>query len=310
MTTTPDPMNLMSHPTEETLAELVDGRLTPAARARVIEHIADCAECNDIVMTATELQADEVPAAPPVSRFTPRTLYAAAISLAAAAMLVLVFAPVFRAWFEERRDLDDLRDATVYLEHRRVEGRLSLDLPHQTYQPPMRGPGDPGNQVFDAAVRELRARARGNDWQALHRRGLSELLLRHKVEAVGYLEAAVRQEHAGGGAIETAIARSTRAALLADLSAAYLERNDDDAQDPAHALLAADRSWQLDRTRDAAFNRALALEKLERNAEALAAWREYLKLDSSSPWAQDANTHIQELSPDPAMEPGSTPAQT
>ncbi len=44
----------MSCPSEETLAEFIDGRLDPEARRSVVEHLAVCGECRDIVMAADE----------------------------------------------------------------------------------------------------------------------------------------------------------------------------------------------------------------------------------------------------------------
>jgi tetratricopeptide (TPR) repeat protein len=297
MTTTPDPMNLMPHPTEETLAAFVDDRLDRATRHTVIEHIADCAECNDIVMTATEFKAGEEPDAPPAWRFTPRVVYTAAISLAAAAMVVLVFGPMVRERLDERKSLEDLTKVAELLDHRRTEGRLTLDLPYKTYEPVKRGGGERGSfeRVFDKTVKGDKD---DHPSQALDRRAVSELLLRENDAAIRDLEAALRQDSAAGGpGIDAVIQHSTRARLLVDLAAAYLARDDDDKGDQENALRAAERSWTLDQTPEAAWNRALALENLEKNAEAADAWRAYLKLDSSSPWAQEATTHLENLSP-------------
>jgi hypothetical protein len=46
-------------PDAETLAAFIDGRLWGAARAVVVEHIADCAECRDVVLGADELRTAE-----------------------------------------------------------------------------------------------------------------------------------------------------------------------------------------------------------------------------------------------------------
>lgn len=83
-----------------------------------------------------------------------------------------------------------------------------------------------------------------------------------------------------------------------DLSAALLERgrHDDNPEDTAAALGAADRALRGDPTSGAArFNRALALESLHLNEAARAAWQHYLDVDRGSPWAVDARRRLGNL---------------
>lgn len=77
-----------------------------------------------------------------------------------------------------------------------------------------------------------------------------------------------------------------------DLAAAYLVRAErtDDPRDLLRALEAADRATSEDgRLSEARFNRALALERLSLNPEAMAAWQDYLDLDKTSGWAGEAS---------------------
>ena len=53
------PMLMTHHPTEETLAAYVDDSFEPTNRKEVTEHLASCGECREIVLMATEFQANE-----------------------------------------------------------------------------------------------------------------------------------------------------------------------------------------------------------------------------------------------------------
>jgi len=59
---------------------------------------------------------------------------------------------------------------------------------------------------------------------------------------------------------------------------------------------------------EALFNRALALRKLGLHADAVAAWRDYLREDASSGWASDARTYIAALGRDQPSWPQQTRA--
>jgi len=50
---------------------------------------------------------------------------------------------------------------------------------------------------------------------------------------------------------------------------------------------------------EALFNRALCYEKQFRLTEAKSEWNEYLKYDSSSPWAVEARQHLSTSSANP-----------
>ena len=56
-----------------------------------------------------------------------------------------------------------------------------------------------------------------------------------------------------------------------------------------------DRAWSMEQSPEIAWNRALARELLEQKQEAIAAWNEYLKLDSDSAWAREARGRIADL---------------
>ena len=88
------------------------------------------------------------------------------------------------------------------------------------------------------------------------------------------------------------------ARILTDLAAAYLARGqaNEKAEDLARAADAAERATRLDAARlEAWFNRAVALQKLRLDEAARAAWREYLRRDAASAWAEEARTRLATL---------------
>src|SRR5437868_5137423 len=44
-------------PSDETLAAYIDGRLDEETRRQVVEHMADCAECLDVLQVSREMPA-------------------------------------------------------------------------------------------------------------------------------------------------------------------------------------------------------------------------------------------------------------
>ena len=88
------------------------------------------------------------------------------------------------------------------------------------------------------------------------------------------------------------------ARVLSDLSAAYLVRATRDAQpqDLANALAMAERAVSANnRLVEAWFNRAYALERMGRAEQARQAWLDYLKIDDTSGWTEDARERLQAL---------------
>ena len=87
--------------------------------------------------------------------------------------------------------------------------------------------------------------------------------------------------------------------VLSDLSAALLARGDaaEDTWDVVRALNHAERAWRLAPSMpEAAFNAALARERLHLRSEARKAWLAVQQLQRGSPWAAEAASHIAALS--------------
>jgi len=152
-----------------------------------------------------------------------------------------------------------------------------------------------------------RAAASDDDWrlaalladgtQNLRERGRANLLAGRTAKAIAAFEEALHNE-TGENDPARGIARSSNAALLSDLSAAYY--TDATENRGAWALPAAiecaQRAIQLDAASSAAlWNRALALQALGVLDDARASWDAYLQRDSDSAWADEARRRRGEL---------------
>lgn len=266
-------------PTEETLASYLDDRLDHETRRKVTEHLATCGECKELVLMATDYQENEAN----VRRgtFGSRRL-AAVAGLAAAAALAFVLQPILFG-----PDLDDVIEASQTRSHRTSEGRLSGGFAHK--EEPRRDRG-PGNGLGDdsgekARLYEVAADLLDAKFADPHVVGLTDLLL---AETKMDFDGAVK-------ALETAFEKSSggeRDSIAIDLAAALLGRerwrSEREHEDAVRALNLSNNVLKRKQRPEAAWNRAVALELLDRDAEAVRAWDEYLRLDPSSEWAKDA----------------------
>ena len=86
-----------------------------------------------------------------------------------------------------------------------------------------------------------------------------------------------------------------QAQIYNDLGVAQLEKGE-----YSSCLASFNKALQLDgNLQEALFNRALAYEKQSRVEEAKVDWNEYLKRDSTSPWANEARRHLDTSSANP-----------
>jgi CHAT domain-containing protein len=187
---------------------------------------------------------------------------------------------------------------------RLTEGQVSGQAAYATYPTPV---------DWESAdkVRLLREWARQEEDGSLTPRDRAMLLL-----AQGKLDAAIHE-------LEVALQLSPGdAALLSDLSALYGERGDGASQsgqdhprvrggisdlafwsivtrhpdDCVTALELAEEAVSIDPDLPAAvFNQAVALERMFLDQQAVDAWRRYLELDGTSPWAGEARQRVYRL---------------
>jgi CHAT domain-containing protein len=175
------------------------------------------------------------------------------------------------------------------LPYRMVAPRLSQPFDYRPLQTMARWkrPNDaPSASQVLVSVAEIERSVEGAPTSAnLHVLGLSYLISGRVRKAVQLLQ--------------QARLTTTDHGIVNDLAAAYYVAGAQEATaaDMARSLELSD--LVLRETADdlpARFNRALALEALENRPAALIAWRQYLRLDSYSQWAGEAQQHVRRLS--------------
>jgi CHAT domain-containing protein len=290
-------------PSEETLAEFIDGRLDDEARKRVIEHIAECEECWSAYMAANEMNPEilqatpaTIPSAQPGSRVVEggwgarKWWLSAAAGMGVAALLTLVFLTGrLRHQDEQPKSLLARLNAAAP-PNRNIEGRLS-GFDYRPIARTMRGDETdptkhPENARLFSVVADVSDEANRNPSpENLHALGVSYVILGNWDEAVSKLEDAVKTG-AGKAELSEAIRVSRDVTLLSDLAAAYggrgrhLNRPDDFVR----MLNAANRAWQLAHRPETAWNRAVALESMHMDEDSKRAWIDYRAVESAPGW--------------------------
>jgi CHAT domain-containing protein len=283
----------------EVLAAYVDHGLSLAERARVESHLASCPQCTALLAGVVRTVAEIAPSLPhlaePVEASPLLTRRAVAVAaVAAAAVFAVVAAPsLLKPWFNRDAGLVGL--AGTVGEHRSVLGRLTGGYPHAPLDAASAGGQDVRASGPDH-VRLTAGRIRESVGEVatpsrLHALGVSQLFERRYDDAAELLLAASRQQPAN--------ARYLNDVATVQLERARLGLRPDDLP---RALAAADRARRLEPSlHEAWFNRALAMSALQLTDQARTAWTEYLRRDSSSPWAVEARKHLEDLSkPTPA----------
>jgi len=283
-------------PSDETLAAYIDGRLDEETRKRVVEHMAECPECFDVVMEGRE--AAQLEAELELTPFHGSRARARIALGLAAALSIVVYAAVL---LHSKRDTYRSQLAEAMPAYRTVEGRLS-GLPYRRMHPATRGKTEapshnPENwKLYDVAGRIYDSAKREPSVDNLHALGVSHLLIGNVADATTVLEDAIRkQTHASK--LADAIAKSRDYGLIGDLGVALAEngRVAGKAEDQVLAAECAQRAWQLSQSPETAWNRAITLEALHLGNAAAAAWHDYLHLDASSEWAHEAKSHLERL---------------
>jgi CHAT domain-containing protein len=158
---------------------------------------------------------------------------------------------------------------------RLLEGQLSGGLFYSPYSPHR-------SSVLSPEVTQFARKSSKRDGSTLSDAVILDLLDRNLERAVGRVRNAIK-------------VNLGEATLWSDLAALYLELFESTHQ-PYYlieALAASDRAVRLaPSSTEATFNWALALERLFLNSQARVAWKNYLRLDKSSPWALEARQHL------------------
>lgn len=271
------------HPDSDLLAAFAEGKLERREIRGVLAHLDRCAACRVAVELANETVAEELET--PSEQPKARSWW---LAVAAAVVLAILAVPLAR--YLTRAPVDELvrlapRSARV------LEPRLTGGFAWAPY----RGPERAGDSQKTAEWLKLRGAAgmaieeaeRKRSIETQHTAAIARVLVEDEEKAAAQLRAIVERAPGNAQAWSDLAAAEYTVAVRGEAPSHY-----------ASALAAADRALRIDpKLPEALFNRALIVTQLGVQEEARAAWRRYLAVDSSSPWATEARTHLQQLSP-------------
>jgi tetratricopeptide (TPR) repeat protein len=320
---------LLAHPEAEDLGRFVEGTLDDPQRAAIVHHIADCDDCRMTIVDAAEFESQSAVETHKwgVARWLATAAAVAfVVSLgsfsnheyrenAAGREIHLVDdAPRFvmdairtsirewgglrelpLGWLVNRLDpafaftdpLAPVEEAYGHVNNRPLEARIS-GFPY-VRRTTMRGSEDndtdPAAMILKSKASELTDLS-GSGAKTLHAHGIGLLLADDDPKkSIADLQAAAERDP-----------HNTK--YQSDLAAALIAASRGDRMMLENALAACDRALRIDpNSPDALFNRAVALQDLERPDEAIAAYEGYLKVDRTSSWASEVRGHIETLRP-------------
>jgi tetratricopeptide (TPR) repeat protein len=245
-------------PSPSVLGAFAEGTLDEIERVDVVRHVADCEECAVVVGASVRDLRDE----------GGRRNWWWLLSVAAGVMMVAVLLAVLAS----RDSIGTLRSASAAAPYRSTDGRLA-GFPHRPFD--SRRAGKPPN--VDLEIRVLAERLSTTATNP-HVKGIALLLLGKAGDAERVLRLA-------------AAAEPRNAACWNDLAVAELASG-------GRSLAACDAAIAISPNLAAAhFNRAIALERLGRPAEAARSYRRALSLETSRGWRKEIEERIDDLSP-------------
>ena len=261
-------IRVASHPEPTVLAAFIDGNVDGKELHVLTEHLIDCEECRSVVRAGAAFQRQ---AATKVRASRQLRIGKWLI----AAMLLIAFAsalPLYRWYIDPLRSLQG--------ESRRLEARLTA-FEHAPFAPPRRSSTETTQALAHLYAEVRRDRTPAN----LHRLALGELALGRVRAGHDLLTEALEFEPRNG-------------ALWSDLAAAKISLGDipNAAEASARAL-----EYEPDLAA-AAFNWALSLERLEVRSSATEAWTQYLRLEPTGSWADEAHARSKDIVPAPKWD--------
>ncbi len=288
----------------ETLAALVDGRLTAAERERAERHLASCEECHAVFLDVVTTWRDDTPAVPasatgPAAAQRRPYVMAAGLLAVAAGVVLAIWLPGYLAGRHGSRP--ELRALVAAAgSTRTLEARLTGGFAWGVLDTSVRGGTrvEPSADVDAAAAALRQAVERDRSAANLAAFGSSRLVVGRIDEGVAALEEATRAE-------------AGRADYWSDLAAAYLAQSEQPGRESAvkDALDASNTAVALDRSLpEALFNRAVALERLKMNSAAMEAWKAYLASSDSPEWQAEGRRRLEALERAPAAPSGGSAA--
>lgn len=289
----------------ELMEDYLDGNLDETDRVRFVQHFlaaperrADLQLITQLRKIATKSKLKAIPGDPSPRLASKLRAFFASKPIAAAAAVLIMLTVSIGVWritiYRSDTDKGLAQLQTAYRGRRPFESRVT-GFPDHTVYTETRGsrsqPVDTG--ALDRAHRYLNdAAADPTDWRAHHSLGLYYF-------AAGDLDRA-RREFDLAGSRKTSDPR-----LLADTGALFLETAKKEISEGKEDAAIVNLNASL-RSLNAAislapslaeprFNKALCLQWLKDVDQAKTAWREYVALDSTSPWADEARQNLQKL---------------
>ncbi len=304
--------NTFSCPDVAAWLHLAAGMTPETARGGLLEHAAGCAVCalqlrNALAVMSDDSDAAEEAALPQLASSRPewRKYRAASVAvspvrelkparrvpvwqwLAAAAALTLAASGAFWLWTESRPPMTLL--ARAYTNQRTFE----LRIPGAVYAPVRVSRGAPSlsaDLLHGEAAIQKHLQSTPGDAGWLRAEGRAALLEWRPAEAITALRRALDAD--------PKMSAGERAETLTDLATAHFQRGERDGANEPYAT-ATDLLTQAIALEPAFapawYNRAIVQERLGRFPEAASDWRQYLQLDASGPWANDARSRLEAL---------------
>jgi tetratricopeptide (TPR) repeat protein len=212
-------------------------------------------------------------------RQTASTRWVPSRELKIAASILIIVGLTFGIWWARKGGDSELDKGlrvlqTAYGEQRPIEARVSA-LPYSRFSS-TRGSQDRTKEEFRLAELHL-AQAVSNKPTPEAHHALGKVYL-----AQGKFDQAISE-------FEQSLSGSqNQAQVYNDIGVAWMEKGELN-----RSLVGFSKALELDgNLPDALFNRALCYERQSRIDDAKAAWNEYLKHDSASPWADEAHQHL------------------
>ena len=288
---------------DEVIDEYVNGRLSGLERGAFEEHFLATPDRHEKLKFGRAFNrylssqaAAEPTATPSVSSNWLRTRPLFSSPLRIAALVIVVIGLAFGIWrvFFHESEVDKGLVAlnAAYREQRPLEARLSS----LSWAPFSQTRG--GTERVDTLARKraeaMLSSAVNDKPSAAAHHALGEAYLARKQfdDAIKEFEEALKGD-------------PKNAEVYSDLGAAWLEKGKLDSEGKDQGLSAEDKARSLENLTKAIelnanllaarFNRALCYELMLIPGRAEDEWREYLKKDSSSPWADDARRKLKEI---------------
>jgi len=266
--------------TPEEFAQLTTADATESLLLRA----AECSECSAALRAAFPEDGESIFSSPSKAR-PPAEKTKRLVWIAIAASLLVVSGAAF--WLIRKTPGPQVLLAQAYTVSRPFEYRLP-DAGYGRVRQARTG----AQSVFARPEELVEAESLLQEISRAHPDSADILLLKGRAELIeGHFEAAI-------ASITLAQERDPSTETLNDLACAYAVRGDAEKRKEDYGR-AAELLLQSLRTDDKQartwFNLALLYQRLWLVEESVAAWRKFLALDATSPWANEARQHLAEM---------------